>query len=533
MDREGPVDPIILSATSRTTRPKRSRDSPASACRPRSSGRPRHRGIPATRVRRTYPWGETPPDRTLANLDQLSFGTAPVGAYPLNVSPIGCRGMIGDVWEWTSSDFGPWPGFQSFPYKEYSEVFFGPEYKVLRGGSWATRPARSATPSATGITPSAGRSSAASGAHAMSNHTTNAARTGRSSGPRRQLANARGGRRGALRAAEGALAQVFLRSARLRAVRGDHPAPRVLPHPHRARAAAGMDARADCASSAPARWSSWAPAARRRAASSSTPCAPPGTAELYVPIDVSATFLSLTAATLRREYPGLTVEPAVADIAEELNLPAALPHPALFAFLGSTIGNFYPPAAIRLLGRVRAAMSPSDRFLMGVDLRKDVARIEAAYNDSAGVTAEFNRNMLRVLNHELGADFDPLVFEHRAFYEPVAHRIEMHLVSTRAAAGDDPWIWRDRRCQGRIDPDGDQRQVRPRQRVRAVRRSRVPHRGMADRSQHAVRARDRGAGMIELTRAAVRADLAHECLRAAGRGAHAPPYRRGDGAHSG
>jgi L-histidine N-alpha-methyltransferase len=157
-----------------------------------------------------------------------------------------------------------------------------------------------------------------------------------------------------------------------------------------------------------------------------------GTAELYVPIDVSATFLSLTAATLRREYPGLTVEPAVADIAEELNLPRRMPHPALFAFLGSTIGNFYPPAAIRLLGRVRAAMAPSDRFLMGVDLRKDVARIEAAYNDSAGVTAEFNRNMLHVLNHELGADFDPLFFEHRAFYEPVAHRVEMHLVSTRA-----------------------------------------------------------------------------------------------------
>jgi L-histidine Nalpha-methyltransferase len=157
-----------------------------------------------------------------------------------------------------------------------------------------------------------------------------------------------------------------------------------------------------------------------------------GTAELYVPIDVSATFLSLTAATLRREYPGLIVEPAVADISEELNLPRRIPHPALFAFLGSTIGNFYPPAAIRLLRRVRAAMAPSDRFLMGVDLRKDVAKIEAAYNDSAGLTAEFNRNMLYVLNHELGADFDPLSFEHWAFYEGVAHRIEMHLVSTRA-----------------------------------------------------------------------------------------------------
>ncbi|HEX6107663.1 MAG TPA: L-histidine N(alpha)-methyltransferase [Gemmatimonadales bacterium] len=156
-----------------------------------------------------------------------------------------------------------------------------------------------------------------------------------------------------------------------------------------------------------------------------------GTAELYVPIDVSATFLSRTAARLRREYPGLAVEPAVADIGEELALPRRLAHPVLFAFLGSTIGNFYPGAAIRLLRRVRAAMGPGDRFLLGADLRKDVALIEAAYNDSRGVTAQFNRNMLLVLNRELGADFDPEEFEHRAFYDPVAHRIEMHLVSVR------------------------------------------------------------------------------------------------------
>ena len=157
-----------------------------------------------------------------------------------------------------------------------------------------------------------------------------------------------------------------------------------------------------------------------------------GTAELYVPIDVSATFLSQTAVQLRREYPGLTVEPAVADISVELNLPRLMPRPALFAFLGSTIGNFYPPAAIRLLARVRAAMAPGDRFLMGVDLRKDIPRIEAAYNDSQGVTAAFNRNMLLVLNHELGADFDPDAFEHLAFYDQVWHRIEMHLVAKRA-----------------------------------------------------------------------------------------------------
>jgi len=95
---------------------------------------------PSNGTRRTYPWGEQPPSKDLANLDQLSFGTRPVGSYPRNVSPLGCYGMIGDVWEWTSSDFGPYPGYQSFPYQEYSEAFFGTEYKVLRGGSWATRP---------------------------------------------------------------------------------------------------------------------------------------------------------------------------------------------------------------------------------------------------------------------------------------------------------------------------------------------------------------------------------------------------------
>lgn len=89
---------------------------------------------------RSYPWGEDPPRREQANLDQLGFGTAPVGSYPAGMSPLGCHGMIGDVWEWTASDFGGYPGFASFPYAEYSEAFFGSEYKVLRGGSWATRP---------------------------------------------------------------------------------------------------------------------------------------------------------------------------------------------------------------------------------------------------------------------------------------------------------------------------------------------------------------------------------------------------------
>jgi iron(II)-dependent oxidoreductase len=95
---------------------------------------------PSTRKSRGFPWGDSAPSSKLANIDQLSFDVSPIDTYDSNVSPIGCYGMIGDVWEWTSSDFHGYPGFESFPYKEYSEEFFGSAYKVLRGGSWATRP---------------------------------------------------------------------------------------------------------------------------------------------------------------------------------------------------------------------------------------------------------------------------------------------------------------------------------------------------------------------------------------------------------
>ena len=90
--------------------------------------------------KRRYPWGDAEPTSQDANLGQRGDGPAPVGAYPAGASAYGCEQMVGDVWEWTSSDFAGYPGFRSFPYREYSEVFFGSEYKVLRGGSWAADP---------------------------------------------------------------------------------------------------------------------------------------------------------------------------------------------------------------------------------------------------------------------------------------------------------------------------------------------------------------------------------------------------------
>ena len=94
---------------------------------------------PLAGSKRSYPWGEAAASPDRANVDALSFGTAPIGSYAANGSPVGCYGMIGDVWEWTSSSFRPYPGYETFPYPEYSEAFFGDEHKVLRGGAWATR----------------------------------------------------------------------------------------------------------------------------------------------------------------------------------------------------------------------------------------------------------------------------------------------------------------------------------------------------------------------------------------------------------
>ncbi len=103
----------------------------------RPSGRRRPATIPASGRSTRYPWGDADPTPERANLGQRHLRPAPAGSYPAGESPLGVRQLIGDVWEWTSSDFLPYPGFVAFPYREYSEVFFGPDHKVLRGGSFA------------------------------------------------------------------------------------------------------------------------------------------------------------------------------------------------------------------------------------------------------------------------------------------------------------------------------------------------------------------------------------------------------------
>jgi L-histidine N-alpha-methyltransferase len=153
-----------------------------------------------------------------------------------------------------------------------------------------------------------------------------------------------------------------------------------------------------------------------------------GTLRRYVPLDVSESALIAAASRLLVSYPGLSVTAVVSDFEEHLRLPAA-DGARLVAFLGSTIGNLLPAERVAFLARLRSGLGPGDALLLGTDLVKDPAVLVAAYDDPAGVTAAFNKNVLAVLNAELGANFDRDAFEHVAIWDPRAEWIEMRLRS--------------------------------------------------------------------------------------------------------
>jgi dimethylhistidine N-methyltransferase len=149
----------------------------------------------------------------------------------------------------------------------------------------------------------------------------------------------------------------------------------------------------------------------------------------YVPVDVSGEHLRAAAAALADDYPALEVMPVVADFTTPFTLPDVPASRRVVYFPGSTIGNFDPPQADALLRHVARLVGTAGGLLLGVDMQKDAAVLERAYNDPAGVTAAFNRNLLVRANRELGADFDITAFRHVAFYNRARSRIEMHLVS--------------------------------------------------------------------------------------------------------
>jgi L-histidine N-alpha-methyltransferase len=151
----------------------------------------------------------------------------------------------------------------------------------------------------------------------------------------------------------------------------------------------------------------------------------------FVPVDVSATALREAAAAIAADYPGLDVHGVVGDFTEHLDrLPVE--RPRLVAFLGGTIGNLVPSERAKFLSGLRSVLFEGEWLLLGTDLVKDPDVLVRAYDDSAGVTAEFNKNVLSVLNRELAADFDVAAFQHVALWDPEAEWIEMRLRATRA-----------------------------------------------------------------------------------------------------
>jgi dimethylhistidine N-methyltransferase len=153
----------------------------------------------------------------------------------------------------------------------------------------------------------------------------------------------------------------------------------------------------------------------------------------YVPVDISAEFLKSEAARLKRDLPRLRILPVAADFTKPFELPPAIgAHARVGFFPGSTIGNFEPPEAAAFLRHAAALLGSGAHLVVGVDLVKDAGVLNAAYNDTAGVTAAFNLNLLRRINRELGADFDLERFRHDAFFNPEQSRIEMHLASGAA-----------------------------------------------------------------------------------------------------
>ena len=155
----------------------------------------------------------------------------------------------------------------------------------------------------------------------------------------------------------------------------------------------------------------------------------------YIPLDVSRSVVEDAARTLSEDYEDLQVHGVVGDFERHLeHVPDAAGVPRIVALLGGTIGNFPPGTRRNVLGKIATLLGPGDRLLLGTDLVKDPHVIEAAYNDAAGITAEFNRNLLYVLNRELDGDFQPESFQHVAFYDRRNEWVEMRLRATRASS---------------------------------------------------------------------------------------------------
>ena len=309
---------------------------------------------------RAFPWGDEPPDAGRANLDHGLLGPAPVGAYPAGGSPCGALGMLGDVWEWTSTDFHAYDGFVAHPYREYSEVFFGDDYKVLRGGSWATR-ARVATPTFrnwdlpyrrqifSGVRLAWDALSAGTGTLRIDVHVGDGAPRALPEDvldgltrpfkelPPKHLYDARG-------------AELFDRICELPEYYPTRTERAILRHDADAIVRrTGMAELVELGSGTASKTRVLLDAMERA-----------GTLWRYVPFDVAEQTVRDCAAALADEYPALDIHGIVGDFERHLpEIPPPEPdRPRVVAFLGGTIGNFPPGARRRFLRAIAALLVP-------------------------------------------------------------------------------------------------------------------------------------------------------------------------------
>ena len=326
---------------------------------------------------------------------------------------------MGDCWEWTATEFDGYPGFRAYPYAEYSEVFFRKGYRVLRGASWATRPRVARTTFRNWDIPAAAPDlrrlplrrgnvmAVVIDRHEVADNLRDDVRHGLTRSlkelPPKYFYDERGS---ALFDRITTLPEYYPTRCE-REILNRH-APDIVER-------AGAEELVELGSGM---------ASKTRALLYAM--AGQGTLERYVPFDVDGSVVEACAVELVDLYPGLRVHGVVGDFGRDLG---SIPYGQrrLFAFLGGTIGNLYPPERREFLRRMRSIMGQGDRLVIGTDLVKDRSVLEAAYNDSAGVTADFNRNVLRVINAGLGADFEPQAFEHVAFFDEANSWIEMRL----------------------------------------------------------------------------------------------------------